>query len=191
MTVGVRCHAPLGRAVVVLCAGLCGFGCEIEVSGLAGNPDATTVMSDGSLGGSSAGDGVADSLGETGVLDDAATEASSSSSSGGSGDGYDSAASTCAHVCSGCCDTNGLCQGGLDPTQCGTGGEPCANCVSQMCSGGACTPPDDSGSSGGSTDAGSCVSSSCPVCTFGSPCCTPSGGCSCSLLYLPVCSTSN
>jgi hypothetical protein len=190
MTVAVCCHAPLGRAVVVLCAGLCVVGCEIRVSGLAGNPDATTVMSDGSLGGS-ADDGVAYSLGETGVMDDVATEASSSSSSGSSGGGYDSAALTCAQVCPGCCDTNGLCQGGSDPTQCGTGGEPCANCVSHLCSGGACLTPNDSGSSGESTDAGLCVSSSCPACTFGSPCCTPSGGCSCSLLYLPVCSTSD
>ncbi len=74
--------------------------------------------------------------------------------------------------CNGCCDVNGVCQGGADALACGRDGHRCASCQpSEACTAGACGNSGNptgggSGTGGTSLDAG-CQPSTCNGCCDG------------------------
>jgi hypothetical protein len=83
---------------------------------------------------------------------------------------------SCASVCSGCCDTSGICQAGqTDDTACGVGGAGCVDCTAsdRSCMNAGCRaaplPPGDGG----------LPCAPCPPCATGA-CCKPDQSCGCS-----------
>lgn len=78
----------------------------------------------------------------------------------------------CESTCtSGCCDSNGLCQGGRTDSQCGSAGRACGRCVGGSCTAsGFCGTTTGSGGGGGSSSTCVGVGSSCAInndcCTF-------------------------
>jgi hypothetical protein len=66
--------------------------------------------------------------------------------------------------CTGCCEGN-TCQSGVNPTECGFGGQQCGNCQGM---GGACVP---AGAQGGVCEMqGGCSAENCPGCCLGNAC---------------------
>jgi hypothetical protein len=66
----------------------------------------------------------------------------------------------CPAGCTGCCSASAGCVSGQDPLNCGIGGAPCLSCAGGICNGGQCV----------FLDGGSCDSTNCLGCCFGSEC---------------------
>lgn len=70
----------------------------------------------------------------------------------------------------GCCDMNGICQGGTTRTACGVGGTMCVTCgPGRICQGGACANPTGGGSAGGGSAGGGLPGCGPTTCSTG--CC--------------------
>ncbi|HEX3772039.1 MAG TPA: hypothetical protein VHV30_14285 [Polyangiaceae bacterium] len=97
------------------------------------------------------GDDAADAGDDSGdASDDAGDDADATSSEASTGDDAAAAqdgAQPCGPTnCIGCCDSNGVCQGGGTTTACGNNGQTCSNCGAGTCGPGVCI--------GGGLDAG-------------------------------------
>jgi hypothetical protein len=93
---------------------------------------------------------------------------------------------SCLHMtCAGCCDANGHCWSGGGNSTCGAGGRACEDCTERdaICASGACYSAGEH--PGGSTvfwgTAAACQADACPACLLGSRCCSPNGGCACTI----------
>ena len=89
-------------------------------------------------------------------------------------------------TCGGCCDANGHCWSGGGDSTCGAGGAACDDCTQQhaVCASGACYSPGENGAPAGGAvywGAPTCNADACPACPLGARCCSPAGGCSCTI----------
>jgi|HubBroStandDraft_2_1064218.scaffolds.fasta_scaffold24449_2 hypothetical protein len=89
-------------------------------------------------------------------------------------------------TCGGCCDAHGHCWSGGGDSTCGAGGGACEDCTQEdsVCAGGACYSPGAQSAPAGAPvywGAPTCNADACPACPLGSRCCSPSGGCSCTI----------
>jgi len=92
------------------------------------------------------------------------------------------AAAVCRAQCSGCCDSAGMCHGGLSNDTCGAGGADCEDCASSgmVCSAeGACGAPSQVDSGAKTCDPTKCTNK-CPLLPLlEAPCCKSDHTCGC------------
>ncbi len=89
-------------------------------------------------------------------------------------------------TCQGCCDAMGHCWSGGGDSTCGAGGGACEDCTQQsgVCASGACYARGEDNAPAGATvywGPAACNADACPVCPLGARCCSPNGGCACTI----------
>jgi hypothetical protein len=89
-------------------------------------------------------------------------------------------------TCGGCCDAQGHCWSGGGDSTCGAGGAACQDCAQDhaVCASGGCYTRGEDGAPSGAPvywGAPTCNADACPACPLGARCCSPGGGCACTI----------
>ena len=119
---------------------------------------------------------------EAAAPDDAAEESEPADVTTAPVDAEVDAAAVCKAQCSGCCDSTGMCHGGLSNDTCGSGAAACEDCTNSgmVCSSaGACAAPSQVDSGTKTCDPTKCTNQ-CPLLPLlEAPCCKSDHTCGC------------